>query len=367
MTEKLKSLMDRAVDVDFAPVDLGAITTAGDRAVRRRRLAVGGAGLATAAVVAGTALGLAAAGGEDRAAVQPDPVVPEVTWTVGSTLHTPDAQHDLGHEARSLVRTSDGMVFADAAGTVYSFRDGHVEEIGAGAVMEQGLPVLVSDEESSLVGWVDRAGDRPTFVTHDLATGEQTRDDTHTDASMTGEWPPNVAWYVAIDDRTAYWLDRRGTVATDLQTGEARLLAPPEESGWVSDVENGLIVRLVENKRGGDIGGEVVDTNGQVVVPVTEGVDLGPLSPDGHRVIDHDALSALDVRTGERVRFDVGTSDAGAYEWLDADTVAVLREGAGGDTVDLLTCEVPAGACTVVAEGLDGEQVVLPGGGLLFG
>ncbi|WP_168798423.1 hypothetical protein, partial [Nocardioides sp.] len=314
-----------------------------------------------------TALGLAAADGEDRAAVQPDPVVPEVTWVVGSTLHTPHAQHDLGHEARSLVRTSEGMVFADEAGAVYSFRDGDVEKIGAGAAVEQGLPVLVSDEESSLVGWVDRAGEKPTFVTHDVATGEQTRDDAHTDASMTGEWPPNVAWYLAIEDGTAYWLDRRGTVATDLETGEARILASPEESGWVSDVENGHIVRLVEDERGGDVGGEVVDTSGQVVVPVAEGVDLGTLSPDGHRVIDYDLLSALDVRTGERVRFDVGTSDAGAYEWLDADTVAVLREGAGGDTVDLLTCEVPAGTCAVVVEGLDGERVVIPSSGFLFG
>uniref|UniRef100_UPI001C81F175 hypothetical protein n=1 Tax=Nocardioides stalactiti TaxID=2755356 RepID=UPI001C81F175 len=55
MTEKLKTLMDEVtgmVDHDFALPDLDAITAAGDRTVRRRRVTAGASALLLGAVVA---------------------------------------------------------------------------------------------------------------------------------------------------------------------------------------------------------------------------------------------------------------------------------------------------------------------------
>lgn len=368
MTEKLKDLLDRAADIDFAPVDLDAVTGAGDRTVRRRRLAAGVAGLAAAAVVAGVltgvVLGLASGGGKDRAAAASARVEPELTWVVGSVLHTDDGEQDLGHTVRAFVRTATGVVFTDDAGAVYSVQGGRLEEIGHGAVIEQGLPGLVSDEETTLVGWVDRRGPRPVFVTHDLSTGAQTRHDEHTDASMTGEDPPHLAWYVAIEDGTAYWIDRRGTVATDLASGEARVLASPAETRWIADVEDGRVARLLEDEGGGDVGLEVAGTDGRVVLEADP--SYVALSPDGRWMTSSRLVaSVVGIDTGDVIRLDVDGREVVPFGWVDDDTVAVLRDG--HDTVDLLTCEVPSGRCTMVAGGVPGEGLVLPGGTAIFG
>lgn len=361
MTETLKTLLDQASDRDFATVDLAAITAKGDRTVRGRRRRWAAAGVAAIALAVGTAA-LVAGDDEDHVTELPDSVPAGATWVVGQTLHTPTASYDLGHRVRTYVRTTVGLAILTPDGEVYSYVDGQMLLIGEGAV---GEPVLLSDTEDSWVGWIDRSGATPAFVAHDLATGRSVREDVQSDAPDSDD-DLDLIWYIGIDDGTAYWIDRRGTVAMDLEQVGLRVLSLPGEAPWISHVENGMLVRLVETASGGDLGSEVVDIDGTAVLPYEKGRYLGIISPDG-RWITGDGLEVVELSTGESYAPTPGVVDGGAYEWLDADTVAVLREEL--DTVDLLTCEVPAGTCTVVAEDVvsSGQELVIPGSSGLFG
>lgn len=364
MTEKLKTLMDRAADLDFATVDLAAIVESGDRAVRRRRTSVVGGAAALALAAGGVAVAL---GGGD-AAKDPGPAdglaPPEVSWVVGNTLHTASASYDLGRRAEAYVRTRAGYAFLvddGTDGTVYSLVDGKVERIGAGAA---GQVNLVGDENGSVVGWVDRSGDVPAYVTVDLATGERQRHDEHLDASMAGGEPPRLAWILAIDDGTAYWLDLRGTVATDLATGESDVIAPPAAMSWIGDVTVGLRVGLVEDDGGADLGTDLRDRDGRVLLPASDDRFYGVVSPDGRWVTTADG-TVVEVATGEEysVAAAVRADALFAYDWMDGDTAVVLAER--GDAVELLTCDVPSGACSTVTTIELTDDLVLPVGGYL--
>lgn len=358
MTEKLKTLMDRAADLDFDAVDLAAIVESGERTVRRRRTTLLGGVAALALVAGGVAVAL---GGGDTAKDRP-PVVgslpPEVSWVEGDTLHTATASYDLGRKAEGFVRTQVGYAFLDDDGAVYSLVDGEVAQIGTGAA---GHNPLVGDENGTTVGWVDRSGAVPVYVTVDLATGVAQRHDDHLDASMAGGEPPHLAWFFAIDDGTAYWLDLRGEVATDLATGESRLIAVGDDVQWIGDVSDGLRVGLVEDSGGGDLGTDLRDRDGKVVLPSVDGRYFGAVSPDG-RWVTTDDRTVVEVATGAEVRLDVARPEVTsfAYEWLDADTVAVVLDA--GDVTDLLTCELPAGTCETAVAGLT-HDVLLPVGG----
>lgn len=348
MTEKLKTLMDRAADVDFDAVDLDALVASGERSVRRRRTSLLG-GVAALALAAG---GLAVVLGGGDAAKDPGPadglVAPEVSWVVGDTLHTPSASYDLGRRAEAYVRTRVGYAFLvddGTDGTIYSLVDGKVEQIGGGV---SGEVNLVGDENGTFVGWVDRSGKVPAYVTVDLATGRTQRHEDHLDASMSGGEPPRLAWVFAIDDGTAYWLDLRGTVATDLVTGESRVIGGPSETRWVGDVTAGLRVQLVEEAGGADLGTEVVDRSGQVVLPADRGTTLGAISADGRWASGVYDSSVVEIATGTAYPLDIDKDrgSATAYEWLDADTATVLLYD--DDSFALLTCEVPQGPCREV-------------------
>ncbi|QSR27021.1 hypothetical protein CFH99_15435 [Nocardioides aromaticivorans] len=359
MTEKLKTLMDRAADLDFDAVDLAAIVESGDRAVRRRRTSAVG-GVAALALVAG-GVAVALGGGDaakDRAPVA-GPITPEVSWVVGDTLHTPSASYDLGRKAEAYVRTAVGYAFLADDGGVFSLIDGRVARIGGGA---GGESQLVGDENGSLVGWVDRSGDVPAYVTVDMATGVARRHDDHLDASMAGGEPPKLAWFFAIDDGTAYWMDVRGDVATDLATGESRVIATGKDLQWIGDVTAGLRVGLVERDGGADVGTDLRDRDGRVVLPADEDRFYGVVSPDGRWVTTADG-SVVEVASG--TEHPIAGADRAdtlfAYEWLDDDTVVALVER--GDGVELETCEVPEGACSPVTTIERTEKLVLPVGG----
>lgn len=365
MTEKLKTLMDRAADLDFDAVDLAAIVESGDRAVRRRRTSVLG-GVAALALAAG---GVAVVLGGGDTAKDPGPAdgapATGVSWVVGDTLHTPSASYDLGRKAEAYVRTRVGYAFLvddGTEGTVYSLVDGKVERLGAGV---SGEPSLVGDENGSVVGWVDRSGDVPAYVTVDLATGERQRHDDHLDASMAGGEPPHLAWIFAIDDGTAYWLDLRGTVATDLATGESDVIAAPGHRGWIGDVTAGLRVGLVEHDGSpADLGTDLRDRDGTVLLPAADDRFYGVVSPDGRWVTTADG-TVVEVATGEEhpVAGAERADSVFVYDWWDDDTAVVLAERDGG--VELQTCEVPSGSCSTVTT-IDGtDQLVLPVGGYL--
>lgn len=370
MTEKLKTLMDRATDVEFAAVDLAAVVQDGDRVVRRRRLSLVAGTAAVVLVAGGVALATDHGDdrGDDRTPVVDAPRVTDPTWVEGSVLHSPDRQVDLGTKVRGYVRTSAGFAFLAEDGAVLGYRNGEVRTLGrawpAGA-KEGGDGVrLVADQEDGVVGWVDMTGPVPAFVVHDLVTGDERRFDEHLDAGMKGELPDQATFF-ALDAGTAYWLDRRGTVMTDLATGRAQVLADATHLQWIGDVRRGMRVQLVESATGGDEGMELVDPSGRSLISYRDLGSPGLLSPSGTWVTAYDRGLVWNVADRRAVRLVApsGTDNSGdpiAYEWLDDDTVAAVIEGEN-DKPTLATCEVPAGTCTSAATELDYRTLVLPG------
>lgn len=361
MSETLKTLMDQAADRDFAAADLAAITSKGDRMVRGRRRRWAAAGVTVLALAVGGTAVVAGGPDESDATDLPESAQTGVTWVVDRTLRTPTASYDLGDFVSAYVRTTVGFAFLTRDGEVFSYVDGQMLLLGEGAVEQ---PSLVSDTEDSWVGWIDRSGATPAFVVHDLATGRSVRHDVEVESS--GEGDPDMLRFIGIDDGTAYWDNRGQLFAADLGEVAIREVRGLGNSVWISDVEDGMVVRLVETDPGADLGSEVVDLDGTVVLPYRKGRFVGIISPDGHWVTGG-GDEIVELGTGEIHRLQTDMSDSGVYEWLDADTVAVLGEDS--DEVDLLTCEVPSGTCTVVADHIvaPGEEMTLPGSPGLLG
>jgi hypothetical protein len=341
MTEQLKTLMDRAADQDFSAVDLDAITSAGDRTVRRRRLATGVAGVAAlAAIVTGAAV-LGGDGGSEADFVD-DPFRTDVPmWTEGSTLHTPDATYDLGVDVLSFVRTSEGIVFTGTGSAseerlgVYSFTgEGEPEKIG-----ETADPHLRSDPQGPFAGWLDQSGDRPETVVLDQGTGEQVWS---APARLESSFP-----IVVIDGARAYLSDsdEHPTQIVDLDTGKVTNLG---EGGFgFVDVEGELAAHLLEGQGGEDIGLEVRNPGVGTVQILNDDGGFGVFSPGGRWIsAAAEDISVYDTATGEPVGLGpVDDREGFGYAWADADTLMLLADAQDGDALVLMACEVPGGAC----------------------
>ncbi len=372
MTEKLKTLMDKTADREFAAPDLDAITAAGDRTVRRRRAAALVGGLAALALVGtGVAAVVGDGGPEDRrdrvAVAGGEAPVGVVTWTLDRTLHTPDAAYDLGHPVKAYVRTTAGYAFADDKGHVYSFVDGYVEQIGTISAKK---PRLVSDTEDSLVGWVDPSGDRPAFVVKDLAGDfETTLGETSGGmGELADEEDP--AYLYALDARTAYLRDDRGAVAIDVDSGEAEVIDADATNGFdINGVENGLIAFTGEEDDAS--AGELMigATRTDAIAMQGSWSNEAVFSPDARWVsIDADEPMVYAVSTGERVAIDIdGRAFAAGFEWLDDDTLVMAASRRLVGPLELLTCEIPAGTCAQAVgdlgtfDELEGEIAVANG------
>lgn len=353
MTEKLKTLLhERAEKIDFAVPDVDAMTRAGDRSRRTRRITAGSvAALVIVGALAATRLG--GDSGTEGIGVASDPgtAVP-ITWTSGSVLHEGNRTTDLGHDVDAFVRTTAGYVFA-SQGDVYETTSTGVQKIGQ---IDRAHPQLVSDPEGTLAGWVQRGSGE--YVVHDLAadvTSVEQVAPTANDISMPS--------FVAIDANTAYWLESDGVAAHDLSTGSSTPLAPGASAQkWLIDAQDGVLALY---DRGVQVGTSFADAR-----PLPDQMaGGGVLSPDGtYYAPDDEQLKVIDVATGRDLApalddyfFSTG------YEWLNQDTVAVIAlKHSEQDPLTLLSCTVSTRACTVVADaaGVYGE-VQLPVGSRL--
>ncbi len=334
--------MDRAAAKDFAAVDLDAITAAGDRTVRRRRVVTGVAGVAAAAVVGVTAAVLAG-GGDDRAGFSDVPFRTDVPmWTEGSVLHTPHATYDLGLDVLTFVRTSEGIVFTspidDESLGVYSFTgDGEPEQVG-----ETGDPHLRSDPDEPYAGWLDQSGEGPEAVVVDQGTVEEVWS---APARLEYSFP-----IVAIDDGSVYLADadEHPTRVVDLGSGEETKLADADP--YFIDVEGDLRAYLLEGPGGEDLGIEVRRPSAPTVEIENEDGGLGVFSPGGQWIsgaAEH--VSVYDTTTGKPVA-DFTDIEGYGYGWADAGTLLVIAEAPrDNDVLQLLSCEVPAGDCRALS------------------
>jgi len=346
MTEQLKTLMDRAADVDFGAVDLEAITGAGDRTVRRRRVATGIAGVAALAVVATTAVLLGGGDGDTKTDFTDDPSVSNVPlWTQGSVLHTPDRTFDLGVDVLSFARTSEGIVFMgledDELLGVYAW-SGKGEPVRIG---ESDDPHLRSDPDEPYVGWLDTSSGGHETLIVDLRTQERVW---NVPADVASSFP-----IVAIDDGRAFLadVDEGPTRVLDLESGQVTDLPDPERYEYFMDVEGDLVATLLEDAGGADLGVEVghlgADRGGSQILADDAGGAV--FSPGGKWVSASDEhVGVYDTATGEALEIGaLGELEGFGYEWADADTLMVIAESeVDNDVLELLSCEIPGGVCT---------------------
>lgn len=341
MPETLKTLMHETADLDFAAPDLEAITRAGDHAVRRRRLVTGAVGLAAAAVVTMGVVSVVGddTGGDEPVVATPPPAVGEVTWALGSVLHSPGGKIDLGHTIHAYVRTSVGFVFADPDGVVRSVVDGEITEIGTTSAED---PRLVSDTESGLAAWRESGGK------HDVVVFDQETGSEFARAPIAGEGGP-----VALDGDTLYALDGKRYVAVDLDNGARTVIPVPGQRTRVSGAEDGLLSFTQDAGDNGAGGGTFV---GERFADARRmpgyGSDIVTFSTDGRYLSYNDDVTRIaDTRTGKRMPIDVdGRVFATGYEWLDTDTVVVIAGRTEEGPLELLACDVLGGACEVAAD-----------------
>ncbi len=351
MTETLKNALTEHADaISFAPVDLRSIHRDGDRSVRRRRVGLTVSGLVAASTVA-VATALAVLPGADdssgRSPIATDPGALgtiEVTWVEGSTLHRAGSVDlDLGRPAMAFVRTSVGYVFADASGAVFSVVGADVERVGS---TDPDAIRLLSDPAGPRAVWVDVDGSG--IVTYDQASGA--------DLTLKERFTDAVPVLTAMDGDTAYADVGRQARSVDLVTGETAVVA--RDGSSVLDASAGNLAL-------GDDSGIRLSTQGRVsqdtVLRDSYG-DVGTFSPDGAWFSsDADQPQVVNTSSGERVTLDTPDFFATGYEFLDATTLVVISQASEEAPMTLLTCQVPEGTCTQVADLGSAAQLELTG------
>ena len=130
------------------------------------------------------------------------------------------------------------------------------------------------------------------------------------------------------------------------------------DGGWsVLDAEDDLIARPYSASGTADeqSGIRIEDSSGRRVAVLKNAYgSLAQISPDARWLnMDADEPTIYDLRTAKRVPIDIDGRFFGVgYEWLDEDTVAVLAARTETSPVELLSCDVPSGACTVTVDDL---------------
>ncbi len=348
MTGLLNDLMhERADGLDRPHLDVDSIVREGDKRVRRRRTAVVGgvAALAVAAaVVAPSVLGGTGKTAQDR---DPDLVAAfaahSPSYAVGSRITIDGTTFDVGHKVRAFVQTDAGAVFSDADGKVWAADGADVVEIGR---INAKVPHLVADGPRA--AWVT-PGDVPAFTVYDQATGETVRDPLQNVEGMSDVRDgKNAAVMYALEGETAYVKTEQGAAAWDTASGDLTFLDTKADGFTIKDVQAGQIVY----QRGDDI----------LVGPNLESgtkVDLWEayaLSPDGAYLLgepEPDDVRIYDLSVGRSLpKQDLGYAYFGGYDWIDADHYAALgfTETNGDGPIDILTCTVSSGECSMVAE-----------------
>lgn len=362
MTGLLKDVMtERADRLDSPAVDVDAITRAGDRTVRRLRVAGLAAGTAAA-------VGIGFAGqlfswpsdddGSSTTVAQSRPAV--VSWAIGSEIHTEEETIDVGHAVQAYVRTDVGFVVQDGDGTVWSVTSGEPKRVGATPVDGSGLTA-----DGSLAGWVEfPAGEAPRFVVLDQKTGSIVRNSEATETGMSKlADEANPAYLYAIDGRTAYWRDTRGLVRYDVDTDESTVIGPAVNGFDLSDVDEGLLVRPDE---GGLESRTIVSANPDADEPAFPVTAPAYLSPRATYLMSEntDDFTVFEIATGKELAPTEAKRDYSfftGFEWLDDERYVAMGQTAEDQPVDLLTCVAATGECEVSVDDLaTSKDLTLP-------
>lgn len=362
MTDLPTLLHDRADRAHLAPVDLDAVVRAGDRRVRRRRLATYGATLAVAGVVGGTAL---LGGGDDGARRAVDPAAPTTgadaagaSWYLDGRLHHDGTSTDLGLDVVTYVRTASGFVLVDTDDVVWSWTGtGDPERVGVAADAQ---PRLAGDPDGDRAAWVGATAPDRGVVVLDQASGLTTE--------LNGLGAGEAA-VTAVDGERVWWHEGARSLTWSVVDGGEPQRLP--DGTTVLAAQGGRIVHQVD--------GQPVRTTtgtpgpGDTVLD-EEYRDVGALSPDGALwSADADEVGVVRTSDGSAVPLEVDAPFSTGYEWLDEDSLVVLTgegdpDDGGSMTARILVCEVPDGGCTDVSgelgtfDDLEAGDLALPVG-----
>ena len=298
------------------------------------------ASLAAAALLAGCdAGGGSAVDGDAAWRTSTAPVETSgLAWAVDSTVHLPDGSTiDTGEPIRAFVVAGDGVFFVPAdegeddvlfdAPLWFVEPDGEPEDTGLEVTREHfatspdGRFLVVLDADTDDGSAVMRIADLSTGELHDSEDGMDTS---------------------GIDDPVNHLLEMEVDI---LGIDDEQLTARVIEGDFVYDLATGE----------GTETDEVEPTDPLV-------------SPDGAWRIDESTplREVLVSETGEEVVPDTGTRRWGLTSWVDDTTVvgfSIDGPGTGDqvgpdDSLVMMTCTVPDGACTSV-EGTQGQRVLL--------
>ena len=381
MTRLLSDMLhERAASAPGPQVDLDAIIGDGDRRVRSSRLTTGLAAAAVAAVVAGSSFvlpGLVAGGPEAPVAGAASPFAERrAGYALDGVIHWGNDSFPVGMPVASYVQTDDGFVLTTRKGDVFLFDGTDSRRIGS--TSNQGLR---ADDTGSLVAWVDDAEDgHPQYVVFDTRTMTEVArvDDDVAGPAAPGAEHEGGATVYALDDGSAYWRVGDEIVRYDIAGGESEVVtrwtgggsgSEPGPAVDLVDVAAGKLAYRTEGRRGSTM--SVGERVGDLAVAMPSGWN-GALSPDGRYlgVEEADEMAIYETSTGAvvtpaglgRYPFSVVTG------WVDDDTATVFAIkdlAAQPYAFDLLTCDVPTGACDVVTQGdvaTDPESFVVPVG-----
>jgi hypothetical protein len=368
MTETLTRILhDRADGARLDPVDLDAVTRAGVRVVRRRRL---GAAAAVLAVGIVGMVGVTGLGGADRrsADVTSPPVSTNatVTWVTGTHLHAASNLRDgwsstfnvdLGHPISAYVRTAEGYVVTDGQ-HIWSYVDGKVSQVDT---VEGSFPSstfrMVGDTDGSLAAWPSRHGP----VVLDQATGKLTRIPETTQLQV-----------ISVDGRSVYLGAQGHAIAIDVDTQQATLVDKFNNDADGNDAS--LIAAQDGTYLGYDLKGDpVARTRADVWMTLSfDQRSALTLSPDGDRAVVGDVMtpgpvSAYDLRDGSQGAVPPTDSYlAYPYEWLDDDTVVMLSLATEDADYRLITCTMSELSCEVAVPDLGEGRDSGPSNGVGF-
>lgn len=371
MTDLLKDVMsDRAEAASDLPVDLDGVIRAGDRRIRRRRVlhGIGAAALATSVAAGGiTALrahspGPARSDDPAPAAItlpqRPGPPVPlrfyadKPTWVDGRFIHYGDQRFEgPAGGVGVLVKTDAGFVYTNEL---------------EGLVLTDGRkPVVLSRtadfnlaaaESGTLVAWTEQNSGVTELVVYDTQRHYQLiRSTTAGDSSADGSHQRAVVNLLGMDRGVVYITVGNGAIVRrDLRTGETRAV-PGDPLTW-KDTAAGKFVH--ERKRGSDavvIGTDlssVVMGGAAPALPATR-ADLSPTA----RLLatDYDDVTTVyDVVSRTPRALDHPSHPViSPAQWVSDDQLVVVgfrtRQPKLADLIDLLSCSVSSGRCTILA------------------
>ena len=380
MTRLLSDVLHEHADSAPGPqVDLDAIVRDGDRSVRRSRLSTGlAAAAAVAAVVAGSSFvlpGLVAQDQDTRVAGSTPPFAERrAGYAMDGVIHWGDETFPVGMPVTSYVQTDDGFVLTNRKGEVFLFDGTDSQRIGFSSNNR-----LRADDTGSLVAWVDRAEDGHTqYVVYDTGSMTERARMDDTAAGPSREPSDQGAEVFAVDDGSAYWRTVEGLVRYDVASGDLTVLAshePPADPSAkaplayaIEDVADGRIAYLVDAGQGASM--KVADEI-DLSAPTLANASNAVLSPDGRflGVEEDDNISVYDTTTGDDVTPSLpGYPFAVVTGWVDEHTATVFAIkdlDAEPYPFNLLTCDVPTGACDVATHGdvpTDSESFVVPVG-----